>query len=66
MKVDIIGSFLPPTELAEAKRLYAAGAMDWIGLVLIAIVIPAVVAWLVSELMRKKGLIRGDDYKLDL
>lgn len=28
MKVDIIGSFLPPTELAEAKRLYAAGAMD--------------------------------------
>ncbi len=28
MKVDIIGSFLPPTALAEAKRLYAADAMD--------------------------------------
>ena len=28
MKVDIIGSFLPPAALAEAKNKYAAGAMD--------------------------------------
>lgn len=66
--IGVITGWLNPSDaaLAQGEVAYAAGAMDWIGLVLIAIVIPAVVAWLVSELMRKKGLIRGDDYKLDL
>ena len=30
------------------------------------VLIPAVVAWLVSELMRRRGLIKDGDYKLDL
>ena len=42
------------------------GAMDWVGLVLIAIVIPAVVSLLVSEWMRKKGWIKLGDYDLHI
>ena len=40
--------------------------MQWIGLIIICFVIPAVVSLLVSELMRKKGWIKFGDYKLDL
>ncbi len=36
----------------------ASPALNWIGLVVCSFVIPALVSWLVSELMRKKGLIR--------
>ena len=42
------------------------GAMDWIGLLVIAIVIPAVVSLLVSEFMRNKGWIKMGDYDLHL
>jgi len=41
-------------------------AMDWLGLLVVCVLIPAVVAWLVSELMRRRGLIKDGDYKLDL
>ena len=45
---------------------YANPAMQWIGMILICFVIPAVVSLLVSEFMRKKGMIEFGDYKLDL
>jgi uncharacterized membrane protein len=38
---------------------------DWIGLVFIAFVIPAVVTLAASEVMRKKGLIQYGDLKID-
>ncbi len=41
-------------------------AMDWLGLTLVSIVIPAVVAGFVSALMRRMGIIRRGDFKLDL
>ena len=44
----------------------ASPALNWIGLVVCSFVIPALVSWLVSELMRKKGLIKEGDYALDL
>ena len=50
----------------------AAGAkaeitsMDWIGLVLICFVLPAVLSWVFCELLRKMGWIKGGDLKLDL
>lgn len=50
----------------SGEVLMAPGAMDWLGLLLICIVIPAVVSLLVSELMRKKGLIKLGDYDLHL
>ena len=44
------------------------GATVWdiVGLILVAIVVPALVSWAVSELMRRRGLIKPGDYKLDL
>lgn len=39
---------------------------DWIGLVLISFVLPAVLTWLFGEIARKIGWIKEDDLKLDL
>ncbi len=41
-------------------------AMDWIGLVLICFVLPAVLSTLFCELLRKWGWIKENDLKLDL
>jgi len=42
------------------------GAMDWIGLIAVCIVLPAVLTWLIAIPMRKLGLIKPGDLKLDL
>ena len=44
----------------------AITAMDWIGLVLICFVLPAVLTWLISLPLRKIGWIKENDLKLDL
>lgn len=44
----------------------AVTAMDWIGLILICFVLPAVLSWLICQYMRKKEWIGPDDLKLDL
>ena len=41
------------------------GALDWIGLLLICFVLPAVLCFLFSEIMRKIGWIKENDLKLD-
>jgi len=41
-------------------------AFDWIGLVAICIVLPAMVAWAINKILRKIGWIKDDDMKLDL
>lgn len=41
-------------------------AMQWIGLIVCSFIVPALVSWLVSEFMRKKGLIKEGDYALNL
>ncbi len=41
------------------------GAMDWIGLLLICIVLPAVICWALGELSRKLGWVKDGDLKLD-
>ncbi len=43
----------------------AITAFDWIGLILISIVLPAVLTWLFGLLFRKLGWIRPNDLKLD-
>ena len=40
--------------------------MDWAGLVLICFVLPAVISTVICEAMRKAGMIKKDDLKLDL
>ncbi len=41
-------------------------AFDWIGLVLISIVLPAIITPIIGALLRKIGWIRENDLKLDL
>ena len=43
----------------------AITAMDWIGMLLICIVLPAVLTWLIGIPCRKLGWIRDGDLKLD-
>ena len=50
----------------DLAAAYANPVMQWVGLVLICFVIPAVVSFLVSELMRRKGWIKDGDYRLEL
>ena len=39
---------------------------DWLGLVLICFVLPAIFSWVFCEILRKKGWIKENDLKLDL
>lgn len=41
-------------------------AMDWIGLIVISFIVPAIVAWLVSLLLRKINWIKEGDLKLEM
>ena len=50
----------------DLSAAYADPAVQWLGLLTVCVVVPALVSWLVSEFMRKKGWIAEGDYKLDL
>lgn len=74
--IGVVTGWFSPSEQAIAavggglgvnlETAYANPAMQWVGLIVVCLVIPAVVSLLVSELMRKKGLIQLGDYKLDI
>jgi uncharacterized membrane protein len=51
------------SEIAAGART-AITAVDWLGLILICFVLPAVLTWLFGEILRKLGWIRDDDLKL--
>ena len=38
--------------------------MDWIGMILVCFVLPAILSWVISEFMRKKGWIKEGDYAI--
>jgi hypothetical protein len=42
----------------------AITSLDWLGLVLICFVLPAVITWLIGLVVRKIGWIREGDLKL--
>ena len=44
----------------------AITGMDWLGLVLISFVLPAVLTWLIAIPLRRCGWIKDGDLKLDL
>lgn len=52
-------------DIAEGTKA-AITAMDWIGLLLICFVLPAVLTWFISLPLRKIGWIKENDLKLDL
>ena len=52
-------------DIAAGTKAAIAG-MDWLGLVLISFVLPAVLTWLIAIPLRKWGWIKEGDLKLDL
>ena len=53
------------SDIAEGTKA-AITAFDWIGLILICFILPAVLSFVICELLRKAGWIRENDLKLDL
>ena len=53
------------SNVAEGTK-EAITAFDWIGLLLVCIIVPAIIAWLVSKLLRKIKWIKDGDMKLDV
>jgi uncharacterized membrane protein len=49
-----------------SNTAFAPQVMDWIGLVLICIILPAVLSWAFCLMLRKWGWIKENDLKLDL
>jgi len=65
--IGVITGWFGPSEKAVSigYTAYSPTGFDWFGLIIISVVIPAVVGYLVSELMRKKGMITLGDLKVD-
>lgn len=61
--IGVITGWFTPADQALA---ITPDAMDWIGLVLICLVLPAVLTWLIGLACRRFGWIKDGDLKLDL
>ena len=53
------------TALERGASAISAGAFDWLGLVLICIILPAVICPLLNLVCRKTGWVKEGDLKLD-
>ena len=65
--IGVWTGWMEPSATAAAKGAVAIvpGAVDWLGLILICFVLPAVLTWLVALPCRKLGWIKEGDLKLD-
>lgn len=62
----VTGWFVPGSDaLAKGATAIVPTAMDWLGLALICIVLPAVICWALGLFFRKIGWIREGDLKLN-
>ncbi len=66
IKCSAIGGGMGTSGLVGVFESFVAtnGALGAVGIILLMIVLPGIINFFVSELMRKKGLIRPDDIKL--
>ena len=66
-QIGVITGWFNPSEEAIAKgaEIIAPGAMDWIGLILICIVLPAVITPLINMIFRKIGWVKDGDLALN-
>jgi uncharacterized membrane protein len=64
--IGVWTGWLAPSERAVARgaAAIAPSAVDWIGLVLICVVLPALLCWLFGMLFRRIGWIKEGDLKL--
>ncbi|MDR1363601.1 MAG: PTS sugar transporter subunit IIC [Spirochaetaceae bacterium] len=64
--IGVVTGWLSPSEAAiNAGQIPGGSTFDWVGLIVIAFVIPVVVTLAASEIMRKKGIIQPGDLKID-
>jgi uncharacterized membrane protein len=63
--VGPIGVYTGWVDDVAAGLKTAITAMDWIGLVLICFVLPAIICWLLGIALRKLGWIKEGDLKLN-
>jgi len=64
--IGVITGWLAPVEIAVAKGASAVQPtwMNWLGLILISIVLPAVFSFILNEILRKIGWVKTGDMKL--
>ncbi len=62
--IGVITGWMQPT--VEGVAAITPTAMDWVGLGLICVVLPALLTWLIGILCRRLGWIKDGDLKLDL
>ena len=65
--IGVITGWVSPTEeaIARGASAIAPNAMDWLGLVLCCIVLPAILAPVINMACRKLGCVKDGDMKLD-
>lgn len=66
--IGVISGWFAPSEaaLARGASATAAGWSDWLGLLLVAFILPAVLSWLIAIPLRRTGWIKEEDLKLNL
>lgn len=66
-QIGVWTGWVTPSERAIANGAAAItpGAFDWLGLILISFVLPAVLSWAFGLLLRRLGWIREGDLKLE-
>lgn len=65
--IGVITGWLSPSEIAVEKGAVALNpaAMDWLGLALVCVVLPAVLSLIINLLLKKLGWVKDGDMKLD-
>ncbi len=66
--IGVISGWFNPSEaaLAAGETINAPDILGWVGLIAVCIIIPALLSLLISEIMRKKGIIKLGDYKIEV
>ena len=66
-QIGVWSGWLNPSQqaLAFGETPLTPTLFDWLGLFVVSFFVPALVAWLTSEAMRKKGLIQEGDLKIN-
>ncbi len=62
--IGVINGWFKP--VAEGAVPITPGAMDWLGLLLICIVLPAILSWVINLGLRKIGWVKDGDMKLSV
>ncbi len=65
--IGVITGWLDPSEsaLAQGAAAIAPTSFDWLGLALVAIILPAILTWIFGIMARKIGWIKENDLLLD-